>query len=262
MLHLFAVNEKNYWFDWCYCRADHGGKNVLVCKFMLFNQGLNPGSFLTGRSVHNQGIERFWRDLYQSCTKYFIVFLGFLMRLKFISLTFFIYLVDFIQTFNKLFISMEEENILDPSSDLEIFALHVIYLPIIQNHLDEFARSWNFHGIRTTETSSSIRLFMRGISSLRRLSSAREENCTELVQVWEGNRFFRLADWPLYSPFIYYNVFRLLSERVNPWIWISWSKKPRFFLLLLRFPTSFSNYVPPCPFENTLWKHTMSNFDL
>jgi hypothetical protein len=33
-------------------RSDKGGENVLVAKFMLDRRGI--GSFLTGRSVHNQ----------------------------------------------------------------------------------------------------------------------------------------------------------------------------------------------------------------
>jgi hypothetical protein len=51
-------------------RTDRGGENRVVGMMMLWLRGTGRNSFMVGRSVHNQRIERFWRDATNCVTRY------------------------------------------------------------------------------------------------------------------------------------------------------------------------------------------------
>jgi hypothetical protein len=54
---------------------------------------------------------------------------------------------------------MEYRNILDIDDDLQMFALHTVYVPMIQQNLDEFTGQHNCYGLRTEHGMTPRQLY-------------------------------------------------------------------------------------------------------
>ena len=115
-------------------RSDHGGENYEVWRYMLSTYD-DPSHVITGRSTHNERVERMWRDVTRCVSSSFI----------------------------DVFYALESDGALDPANEVDIFCLHLVFLPRINKALADFRGSWNRHPLSTEGNMSPLQLFTEGL---------------------------------------------------------------------------------------------------
>ena len=119
-------------------RTHKGGEKSEIARLMVEKRGEGRGSILRGSLVHNQRIERLWRDMRKIVTEYF--------RL--------------------LFHFLERNNLLNSNGDLDLAALHYVFIPQINENLEKFRVSWNNHKLATEKQKTPNQLYILGMLNL------------------------------------------------------------------------------------------------
>ena len=116
-------------------RTDHGGENIEVWRMMLDEHGEQDKCVIAGSSTHNERIERLWRDVHRSV----------------------------VVTFGNLFRTLETEGHFDNSNEVDIYCLHYVFVPRINQALSSFVEGWNNHSISTEGNQTPHQLFVTGL---------------------------------------------------------------------------------------------------
>jgi len=116
-------------------RTDHGTENVDVARDMLIRYGPELTPVLTGQSVHNQRIERLWRDVHNYVIKYY----------------------------KNIFYYLESMELFDPDNEVDLLALHCIFLPRLNKAIDMFVIQWNNHPLSSEKQCTPLQKWTEGI---------------------------------------------------------------------------------------------------
>ena len=108
--------------------------------YLLTHPLRGPGrsTVIVGKSVHNQRVERMWRDVHTG-------------------------VLDF---YYGIFSHLESIHMLNPDNALHLFRLHIIYLPRINRHLKTWQEAWIKHPMRTEHNLSPEQLWTSGLQRI------------------------------------------------------------------------------------------------
>ncbi len=118
-----------------------------------------------------------------------------------------------ISKFLNIFLYLESQNVLNCSSEIDLFCLHQVYLDIINRSLENFTGQCNNHPVTTENNFSPVQLWIQG------MTSARNINCTAVQDVLLGSTGYSNygvdEDGPVPIPHNEQNVVEVPSSPIN-----------------------------------------------
>ena len=73
--------------------------------------------------------------------------------------------VRVLQLYYSIFYFLEDNGELDCLSDIDLFSLHYVFVPIINRALDEFVEAYNHHSLCTERRWTPLMIWTNGIIS-------------------------------------------------------------------------------------------------
>jgi hypothetical protein len=138
-------------------RGDYGTENNDIERKMIQRWGEDHHAYIRGRQVdllcckfflmvpfsstHNQRIEQLWRDIRKDC----------------------------LELFRRIFLHLEEQQLLDMDNAIHRVCLYHVFFPRIQESLERACFAWNNHQIRTEQNRTAIILFELSRTELTRI---------------------------------------------------------------------------------------------
>ena len=75
---------------------------------------------------------------------------------------------------------MERCGSLDPNSDIHLWCLHKVFLPIVNKHLSTWLSTWVQHPMRSESNKSPVQLWIEGIHSISGSNSTVAQEISEV----------------------------------------------------------------------------------
>ena len=147
-------------------RVDYGVENVAVCDAMVAIRGAGRGSFIAGSSHRNQRVERLWRNVFRCICHLFYY----------------------------TFYALEQSGMLSIENPVELFCLHYVFLPRINEALKEWMRCHNDHPLATEHNWSPNQIWLNGMmNACNPLARGEADHDPDNITVY--------GDDPEFSPF-------------------------------------------------------------
>ena len=116
-------------------RSDYGMENYHVAAYMIENRGEGRGSIITGSSAHNSRVERTHRVVYSGVLVFYA----------------------------RIFEQLEQDGCLNVLDDVHLFSLHHVYIPRIENSLQELVVQLNNQPVFTERNLSPLQMWEIGM---------------------------------------------------------------------------------------------------